>query len=181
MDIPRLFIISAFALLCFIVFLMVLIRLINKYIVFQHYVVIQMADGKTVKTIENFDTIVSDVKDPILTNLQVSSKCPNQSLADIHEKGEVSKKPFETMCKTQQANDEMNDYYRKNIKAPTATATDKLPAVHNSQTEEDEHEIKGANYMIYNANPNPYHLDYNLYDTTEEKHTPTGVNYISDM
>lgn len=180
MDLSRILTISFFACLFLIVFIMVLIRLINKYIIFQHYVIIKVENGKTIKDLEHFTALVNDAKDVPIPNQTVTDKCNCMGLNKLHERGKEQNKPYATLCKNKPDGDEMNNYYRKTIKAPIASSTDRLPAMHNSQTDEDEPVIKGANYMIYNANPNPYHLDFALYDPKEPAVTPVGVNYIED-
>jgi hypothetical protein len=180
MDNRKLFLFSLLTIPVFmLIFLLIVIRLINKYVVFQHYVIIKTTDGKPVQTIEKFDTVVSDVKNPILPKQQIASEC--NSLTNNHSCGTETTKPFELLCKNKQTNDAMTDYYSKNIKPEPVSATDNLPAMHNSQTDEDRPEIKGANYMLFNSNPNPYYLDYNLFDPNEKKNTPVGVNYINDV
>lgn len=176
MGITRLLITTIILFIIVVIILMVAIHIINKHIVFHHYVIISVGDKK----VEKFTATVSDIKDPV-PKQQVTTQCPSKSLNDIHASGRDKSKPYEILCKNKPDGDEMNDYFRKTIKAPVASATDKLPAMHNNQTDEDQPAIMGANYMIYNGNPNPYHLDYSLYDPKEPANTPVGVNYISDV
>lgn len=120
-------------------------------------------DGKNKQIIEDF-TITTGVDVPVGNDpaLKVTDKCENKSLNDMHKTGEIEKKPWETSCKTLTSDEEGEEKFYKKFK-PYQMYNDS--------------EILGANYMTYNSNPNPFHLDFTLYDKDAPATAPVGVNY----
>jgi hypothetical protein len=137
---------------------MVSIYLINNYLVIRYT--------------ENFSvdpTTEFAMNSPMLPmpSSEMPQTCPNVSLNDIHKRGTEENKPMQTMCNnTSHESEQEQD--------PSAFYKRYKPC----EIYDNVSDIVGSNYTMYNTNPNPYHLDYPLYDKNETPNTPQGVNYI---
>lgn len=83
----------------------------------------------------------------------------------MHETGKIAKPPNQTMCHAETQDEIKQEEYFKKY-APY------------QQIDTGQY-VYGSNYMTYNENPNPYNLDYKLYDKDEVNKQPVGVNYVS--
>lgn len=163
MDITK---IAAIVLICFVclgILCIVVLKLVSKYLVIQHNIHVTI-DGKNKKVAEDF-TIVTGYDVPVGNDpaLKVTNKCENKSLNDMHKTGEIVKKPWETSCKTSTSDEEGEEKFYKKFK-PYQMYNDS--------------EILGANYFMYNNAPNPYKLDFTLYDKDAPTIAPVGTNYV---
>lgn len=162
MDITKIAAIVLLCSVCFGIFCMVILRFVSKYLVLQHNIHVTV-DGKNKKMTEDF-SITTGVDVPVENDptLKLTDKCENKSLNKMHKTGEIEKKPWETLCKTSTSDEEGGEKFYKKFKPYQMY---------------DDNEILGANYMTYNSSPNPYHLDFSLYDKDAPASTPVGVNY----
>ena len=162
MELTKLVAIAMIGIVLFIILCMIFIKLMNKYLVLQHNIRVVTDRNDNV---ENF-TITSGI-DPNITNdtsLKLIKTCSNKSLNDIHETGTIEKKPWATMQNHETSDEAGGDKFYKKYKPY------RIP-------EQDISGIQGANYMTYNSNPNPYHLDFALFDKKDPPNKPVGVNY----
>ena len=115
--------------------------------------------------LENFQ-IVNGMNVPVGNDAtqKLTTGCPNSSLNEMHKTGSIEKQPFQTSCKTETADEAGAEKFYQKFK----------PYVSYDQ----ENGIQGANYFMYNNNPNPYKLDFTLYDKDAPANTPVGVNYV---
>lgn len=168
MDVAKIALLIFACFVCFCIFCVVMLKFISKYFVIQHAVYITLDDG-TLRTVddkrETFQ-IVNGVEVPTKNDdtLKVTTKCGNQSLNDMHKLGTMEKAPLPVSCNAKTQDEEPNAI--KKFKAPLMY--------------EQAVDILGANYMTYNSNPNPYHLDFSLYDKDAPANKVVGTNYVSD-
>lgn len=148
-------IVSIFASL--ITYTLFVILLTNKFLTLNHTVTIM----KQQKSVGDVNVIVSeDFND-------VKPKCENKSLNEMHSTGINEKKPWKTSCEAKMSGDEGGESFYKKYKPYKMIYTaDKV-----------EQGILGSNYMAYATNPDPYKLDYTLYDKSQTKIQPVGSNY----
>lgn len=92
----------------------------------------------------------------------VAQECPNKSLNEIHKTGKETPKPFEIMCNNKQTDDEDNSKFYREVYKPYRVPIDK--------------NIIASNYYQFEGNPNPYKLDYPLFDKDAPANDPVGVN-----
>lgn len=137
------------------------VHIINKHLVFHHHVTLSIDNAQiqkhNEKHNENFE-IVSDISNQSNNeSLKMTNKCSNASLNELHKSGNMSTQdnPFQILCKNS-SHDKMGIY-----KPP--------------MYDDYNNNILGSNYMSFNTNPNPYHLDYPLY-SSDENNIPVGVN-----
>lgn len=157
-------------LLCFVmmmIFSILSVKMLSKYLILQHNVNITVDDKNKVKEITEHFTMVNGMPLPATNdvNLKVTERCANKSLNEAHKTGEIEKKPWNTLCETKTQEEEGGEKYFKTYKPPKMYM--------------DEPGVLGSNYMMYNGNPNPYHLDFTLYDKDAPNNVPVGVNFVS--
>jgi hypothetical protein len=152
-------------LVCFLLTCVIVIKMLNRYLILQHYVYIDVSNKNKQTLTESFD-LVTGVSQEKPKDIKLTTTCPNQSLNDIHDTGNKPVQKEQIQCNANAPNNYGKSYYKTLIPPKTY---DENPSV------------LGANYMMYNTNPNPYHLDYTLYDKNAPKNIPVGVNYITDM
>jgi len=165
METPVILTLFTLVLIFLIVFCFVALTLMNKFLVIKHDVRVIIDENKNMNVEpEKFGVTVSDVlENKENEKLKVTNKCENKSLNEIHKTGDEIIKPSQIMgeAKTQEEIGE-GKYYKK---FTPPKMYEQLPGV------------LGANYMNFNDNPDPYHLDFTLYDKDAPQNNPVGVNY----
>lgn len=167
MDLTKIVATILITFICLLAFCIILIKIINKNLLLRHHIDIAV-DGYSKK--EGFDMVtglnVSTENDPAL---KVTDKCENKSLNEMNKRNIGDNKPWEIACHTKtQTEEDVANFYKTTKVTQTYTA------------DTPKQGIMGANYMMYNSNPNPYHLDFTLYDKNEPANTPVGVNYVTN-
>lgn len=145
----------------FIITIYISTLIINNSLVLKHKIYFDIS------SLEKFGTITGSTPKDIIEKadepLKIIKTCKNESLNNLHNIGSIVQQPNQTMCSKEQTTEDGNKYIKRH--APL-----KMYDV--------DSDIMGANYMMYNSNPNPNHLDYSLYDIDEPKNEPVGSNYI---
>lgn len=139
--------------------------LMNKFLVIKHDIHVTVDDKNKMKlTNESFGVVVSDVlENKDNEKLKVTTTCENKSLNEMHKTGDEEIKKSKIMGDAKTQEEIGNEKYYKKFTPPKMY--EQLPGV------------LGANYMNFNENPDPYHLDFTLYDKDAPKKDPVGVNY----
>lgn len=96
----------------------------------------------------------------------------NDSIQKRMTTGEIEKVPFETSVNATTCSSENKQPYEGGMQFYK-----KYKPYDQIYTADDPREIMGSNYMEQDNKPNPYHLDFRLYDKTEKQHVPVGINY----
>lgn len=148
--------------ICLVITTLIIIKLINKYLLLQHHIQLEMQK----KLDEPFHILTEVEKENNDDNLKVITKCENKSLNEMHHRNVGIVESGKTMIDSKELNKEDAEKYSKTLKFPLTYTADT-----------SKQGIMGANYMMYNNNPNPYHIDYPLVDKST-KVVPVGVNYV---
>jgi hypothetical protein len=165
MDTLVIIVLMTLAIVFLLLFCLGSLMMMNKFLVIKHDIRVVMDENKNVSVEAEKFGVVSDI---VLENkenekFKIIDKCENKSLNEIHKTGDEIIKPSQIMgdAKTQ---DEIGEgkYYKK-FNPPKMY--EQLPGV------------LGSNYMNFNDNPDPYHLDFTLYDKDAPQNNPVGVNY----
>jgi hypothetical protein len=103
------------------------------------------------------------VSPPSFEQGAVKQECPNKSLNELHKVGKDLPKPNIVACGNQQTTDDEDEskFYRE-VYRPYRVPIDK--------------NIIPSNYYQFETNPNPYKLDYPLFDKNAPVNDPVGVN-----
>jgi hypothetical protein len=165
MNLTKILAILLMSMICLIISCIIIVKIVDHYLVLHHHIQLELPK----KTNEEF-SIVNGV-DMIVENdakLKVIDKCENKSLNEMHHRniGEIENR--KNMCESKEL---------KSKDAKTYAQTLKIPQTYTADTPKQG--VMGANYMMFNDNPNPYHLDYPLFSKDEDKNIPVGTNYVN--
>lgn len=157
MDVKKIMTIMSIGTICVAILCVVFIKAFNKYLVLHHDVHLSIDDDNKLKIVNEHFEVTG------------KSKCPNASLNELHKVGEINKEKSNVSCGTTQEYEGEEKFYKKykpNMNIYTADSS--------------AQGILGANYMMFNDNPEPYHIDFKLYDN-ENINSVEGVNYSTNM
>lgn len=167
MDNNQLYLIIAIIIIAVFVSIIFTVLMTSKYATFKHEVkIINNKENEPKQEIvkeekKEEEIIVDDKKE----TFEIEQKCENQSLNGMHMTGSIGKSPWKVMCDN--VSEESGElFYKKYKPYRTIYTADKI-----------EQGILGSNYMMYNTHPDPYKLDFNLYDKNEVIDKPVGINY----
>lgn len=158
MDTKKILIVMFTGFILLVLSCIVMVILINRYLKIQHNVIVGFDESGNLKKLNEKFSIVSPVTDD--DSKQETTKCTNKSLNSYLFEGKHEKKPFEIACGND-TNVTSSDFYKQF----------KNPIIY-----EQNPPLFGANYMNYNTNPDPTHIDFKLY--SDKKTSPVGVNYV---
>jgi len=158
MNLTKIFMTCLIGFVVFAVLFIIMLKIIGNFLLLQHEIHV-IIDNKKMQ--ENF-SLVTDMNGTI-KDISTQQTCENKSLNDMHKLGTVPIRPNIISCDGMNNKENETDFFKKY----------ETPAIY----EQNSGGILGANYMMYNDKPNPYHLDFALYDKSAPNNTPVGTNF----